>query len=130
MTTEPEKKAGLNRVVLSVFAPLLLLTGIAGFIVPSQYSLTSGAMPYNLFHILFGAIGLLIVSLESDIMATGFNLVFGLIDLYQVIASVFALTPIQYFHWTLADDLLHIIFGLGLVAIAIYSLQKLRQPRI
>ena len=44
----------LSQKVLLVFAPLLILTGIAGFVIPEQYSLTSGAAPYNLFHIIFG----------------------------------------------------------------------------
>ena len=39
-----------------IFAPLLILTGIDGFLMPAQYGLMSNATPYNLFHIIFGAI--------------------------------------------------------------------------
>jgi len=107
----------LNQKTLIVFAPLLILTGIAGFVIPAQYSLTSGAAPYNLFHIIFGSIGLLITMSKSDVLASSFNLGFGLIDLYQVLASVVGLAPIQYFHWTYADDVLHVLIGFALVII-------------
>lgn len=107
----------LNQKTLMVFAPLLILTGIAGFVIPEQYSLMSGAAPYNLFHIIFGSIGLLITMTNNDVMASSFNVGFGLIDLYQVLASVVGLAPIQYFHWTYADDVLHVLIGFALVII-------------
>ena len=112
----------LNQKTLLVFAPLLLLTGIAGFVIPEQYSLMSGAAPYNLFHIFFGAIGLLLTMSNNDLPASLFNFGFGLIDLYQVLASVVGLTPIQYFHWTSVDDLLHVTLGVALVLIGFYGL--------
>lgn len=114
----------LNQKTLTVFAPLLLLTGIAGFVIPEQYSLMSGAAPYNLFHILFGAIGLMLLMANNDLLASGFNFGFGLIDLYQVLASVIGLTPIQYFHWTFADDILHVLIGFALVIIGGSGLQR------
>jgi hypothetical protein len=107
----------LNQKTLLVFAPLLILTGIAGFVIPERYSLMSGAAPYNLFHIIFGSIGLLITMANNDTLASSFNLGFGLIDLYQVLASVVGLTPIQYFHWTYGDDVLHVLIGFALVII-------------
>ena len=107
----------LNQKTLLVFAPLLILTGIAGFVIPERYSLMSGAAPYNLFHIIFGCIGLLITMTNSDALASLFNLGFGLIDLYQVLASVVSLAPIQYFHWTYGDDVLHVAIGFALVII-------------
>src|ERR1041384_8432056 len=78
----------LNQKTLTILGPLLMLTGIAGFVIPEQYSLMSGAAPYNLFHIIFGCIGLLVTMTNSDMLASSFNLGFGLIDLYQVLASV------------------------------------------
>ena len=112
----------LNQKTLLVLAPLLILTGIAGFVIPAQYGLMSGAAPYNLFHIFFGAIGLLITMANNDGLASSFNLGFGLIDLYQVLASVIGLTPIQYFHWTFADDVVHVLLGFALVLIGGYGL--------
>ena len=107
----------LNQKTLAIFAPILILIGIAGFIIPERYSLTSGAAPYNLFHIFFGAIGLMLLMTNSNLLASLFNLGFGLIDLYQVLASVVGLAPIQYFHWTYADDVLHVLIGFALVII-------------
>jgi len=117
--------AKLNRTVLSIFAPTLILTGIAGFLIPEQYTLTSGAAPYNMFHIVFGAIGLFIVSTGEARFPVFFNIGFGLIDLYQAVASFFGLWPIQYFHWTSVDDLLHVILGVALILIGCYALRNL-----
>ncbi len=114
----------LNQTVLTIFAPILMLAGIAGFVIPSRYSLTSGAAPYNLFHIFFGAIGMVLLQLRNDLIVCSFNLVVGLIDLYQVLASLVGLTPKQYFLWTPLDDFLHVILGFGLV---ILGYQGLRQ---
>jgi len=115
----------LNQKTLLVFAPLLLLTGIAGFVIPEQYSLMSGAAPYNLFHIFFGAIALLLTMSNNDLAASSFNFGFGLLDLYQVLASVVGLTPIQYFHWTYADDVLHVLIGFALVIIGGRGLMRI-----
>ncbi|HET6979594.1 MAG TPA: hypothetical protein VFI24_24900 [Pyrinomonadaceae bacterium] len=115
----------LNQKTLLIFAPLLILAGIAGFVIPEQYSLTSGAAPYNLFHIIFGSIGLLITMTKSDLLASSFNVGFGLIDLYQVLASVVGLAPIQYFHWTYADDVLHVLIGFALVIIGGLGLTRI-----
>jgi len=112
----------INQKTLTIFAPVLILIGIAGFVIPEQYSLTSGAAPYNLFHIFFGAIGLMLLMTNSDRLASVFNLGFGVIDLYQVLASVVGLTPIQYFHWTFVDDVLHVLIGFALVLIGGYGL--------
>jgi hypothetical protein len=114
----------LNQTTLTILAPLLMLTGIAGFLVPERYSPLSGAAPYNLFHLIFGAIGLLLLSAKNDLWASLFNFVFGLIDLYQVLASVVGLTPIQYFHWTFADDVVHVLLGFALAIIGGYGLRK------
>ena len=110
-----------------ILAPLLIITGIAGFVIPERITLMSGATPYNLFHILFGAIGLVLLQTKNDLVASGFNLGFGLIDLYQVLASVVGLTPIQYFHWTYVDDVAHVILGFALVIIGGYGFRKWKE---
>ena len=110
-----------------IFAPLLMLTGIAGFVIPAQYSLMSNATPYNLFHIFFGAIGLVLLQTKSDLAASAFNLGFGLIDLYQALASAIGLSPIEYFHWTFTDDVAHIILGFALAIIGGYGLRKWKE---
>ena len=106
-----------------IVAPLLLLTGIAGFVLPERYALMSNATPYNLFHIFFGALGLVLLSAKNDLVASVFNFGFGLLDLYQVLASVVGLTPIEYFHWTYVDDVVHVLLGFALVIIGGYGLR-------
>lgn len=120
----------LNQKTLMILAPLLVLTGIAGFLIPEQYSLLSGAAPYNMFHLIFGALGLVLMSANNDLLASSFNFGFGLIDLYQVLASVVGLTPIQYFHWTAADDVVHVILGFALVIIGGIGLRNHVSKRI
>ena len=117
----------LNQKTLAVLGPLLMLTGIAGFVIPEHLSLMSGAAPYNLFHIIFGGLGLLLALTSSDLAAIAFNIGFGLIDLYQALASAIGLAPIQYFHWTYADDVVHVLLGFALVLIGGYGLLKWKE---
>ena len=117
----------LNQKTLAVLAPLLILTGIAGFLIPEQYTMMSGAAPYNLFHIIFGVAGLWLLMTNSDLWASAFNLGFGLIDLYQALASAVGLAPIQYFHWTFVDDVVHVLLGFALVLIGGYGLRNWKE---
>ena len=110
----------LNYYVLLVFAPLLIVVGILGFIIPENKSLTSGAPAYNIFHIVFGLIGVMIVTYHEDYIRT-FNVGFGAIDLYQAVASFANLPPKAQFRWKRADDVLHVVIGLGLVAVGIFG---------
>ena len=120
-------KKSINFVTLAIFAPVLILAGVAGFVVPAQSSLTSGAAPYNVFHIFFGTIGLVVLWTRRDSLVSFFNFGFGLIDLYQALASYANLPPKQYFLWTRMDDILHILIGLALVFIGGYGILKRRR---
>ena len=122
--SKPISKKSANRITLAIFAPILILVGVAGFLVPAQQSLTSGAPAYNIFHLVFGALGLILVWLASERLVSLFNAGFGLIDLYQALASRLDLFPEQYFLWTKVDDILHILIGLALVIIGAYGLLK------
>ena len=121
------KKYSLNYVTIMIFAPVLILTCIAGFLIPRDKSLTSGAMPYNIFHIISGSIGLAILLVRREQWISGFNIIFGLIDLYQALASYAHLFPEQFFRWTRVDDVLHIILGLMLVGIGFYGVFNRRR---
>jgi hypothetical protein len=127
MENRPRNQTTLNQTTLTILAPLLLLTGIAGFVIPERYTLMSGAAPYNMFHLLFGAIGLVLIQAKNELVASWFNLGFGVIDLYQVLASVVGLTPIEYFHWTYVDDVVHVLLGFALVLIGGYGIRAHRQ---
>lgn len=110
----------MNYYTLLIFAPLLIIVGIVGFIIPQNKSLTSGAPAYNVFHIAFGVIGLTFVLLRDETLIRGFNIGFGLIDLYQAAASFAHLFPERYFRWTRVDDVLHIAVGAALVVMGVF----------
>ncbi len=110
-------KWNLNYVTLLIFAPVLVLTGVLGFILPA--GLMSNASAYNIFHIIFGIIGLVFVLSNNQNLIRTFNIGFGLIDLYQALASKLDLFPESYFQWKTGDDILHIIIGAALVLIGV-----------
>ena len=119
----------INYLTLAIFAPLLILVGIAGFLVPADLSLTSGAAAYNIFHIAFGLFGLVLLIGRNEFAISAFNAGFGLVDLYQALASSVGWPPKDYFLWTRVDDILHVVIGLILLAIGIYGLSQLRVKR-
>lgn len=110
-----------NYYILLIFAPLLIIVGILGFIIPQNKSLTSGAPAYNIFHVIFGLIGAVIVYTGHEPCIRAFNIGFGLIDLYQAIASFAHWPPEKYFRWTRVDDVLHILIGAGLVLVGTFG---------
>jgi hypothetical protein len=105
----------INRWALGIFAPLLLLVGVLGFVSPGGR--TSGAPAYNVFHLAFGALGLALVVWAGPSSVRLFNVGFGLLDLYQALASRQHWFPEALFRWKPADDVLHVVFGIALVAI-------------
>ena len=110
----------LNYYVLIIFAPLLIVVGILGFIIPEKKSLTSGTPAYNIFHIVFGLAGIMIATHHYDYIKA-FNIGFGLIDLYQAGASFLHIFPEKHFQWKRADDILHIVIGSGLVLTGLFA---------
>lgn len=119
----------LNYKVLLVFAPLLILIGILGFIIPKEASFNSGESVYNTFHIFFGIIGLIILLNGKESYVRGFNIGFGLIDLYQAAASFLHLFPEQLCKWTRLDDVLHIAIGAFLVFVGLYGFKQKPESR-
>lgn len=115
------KNKSLNYKILLFFAPVLILIGLAGFLVPPDIALTSGAVPYNLLHLFFGFVGFLILFSKNENSARAFNIGFGAIDLLQAAASFAHVFPMQYFRWTRTDDILHIVIGAFLVAAGLYG---------
>ena len=106
-----------NLVVAGALAPLLVLTGALGFALPPDWALLSGAPAYNLFHIAGGLAGIALVLRAGGRGAVGFNLAFGLIDLYPAVAGSVDLFPAALFAYRPLDDVLHVTLGLGLVGL-------------
>lgn len=109
----------MNYYVLLIFAPVLILTGVLGFVIPKEKAMTSGVAAYNNFHIIFGLLGIAFVVSQNEQLIRGFNIGFGLIDLYQAAASYLHLFPEKQFKWTRVDDILHVVIGALLVLVAI-----------
>jgi len=114
-------KPPVNVWVLRVFAPILIGVGVLGFVLPDSMSLTSGAAPYNVFHLVFGVLGLGCVLSKQQAVVKAWNLGFGLIDLYQAVASFAGLWPKSLFGWKTADDVLHVVIGTLLVGVAVLA---------
>ncbi len=98
---------------------MLILVGILGFVVPPQKALSSGAPAYNIFHLCFGVLGGAIALWGNDASLRAFLIGFGIIDLYQFAASRMNWFPKAQFKWKPADDVLHVVVGIALVAIGI-----------
>jgi hypothetical protein len=113
-----------NLRLLAVFGPVLIATGVAGLTLPPGLSLMSGAAPYDIFHIVFGALGLAIVLARSARFAAWFNLGFGAVDLYQAVAGVVGFFPAGPFGLRPADHVVHLVLGLLLVVFGAHRSEK------
>src|SRR5262245_8016439 len=111
----------LNHFTLMIFAPILIATGALGLITQSGAGPMSDAVAYDMFHIVFGAIGLSLVLLKRAPLVRMFNIGFGAIDVYQLAASLLGLFPAAYFRWKWGDDVLHAVIGLALISIGVFA---------
>jgi hypothetical protein len=114
-------KKPVNILLLTAFAPILIVAGILGFVTPPSLALMSGATPYNLFHLFFGLVGVGLLFTKRLSLAKIFNIGFGAIDLYQAVASFAGLFPTALFAYKRADDVLHIVLGLLLVGVGLLA---------
>lgn len=108
-----------GRWVLGVFAPLLVVVGVLGFLAPDERGTTSSAPAYNVFHLAFGVLGVALVIWGDRSWIRLFLVGFGLIDLYQALASRLHWFPESLFRWTPTDDMLHLVLGAALVVVGL-----------
>ena len=95
---------------------LLVAVGVLGFLPVGGRGSTSNAPAYNLFHLAFGVGGFALAVWGDQSAARAFLVGFGLIDLYQALASHQHWVPEALFRWTPTDDLLHLVVGVVLIA--------------
>jgi hypothetical protein len=105
-----------SRWVLGGFAVLLIAVGALGFQPSDGPMSTSHAPAYNVFHLAFGVAGVAFAVWGDQSAAQAFLVGFGLIDLYQALASHLHWLPEAWFRWTPTDDLLHLVIGVLLIA--------------
>jgi hypothetical protein len=115
-----------NLRLLALFAPVLIAAGVGGLLLPPELSPMSGAVPYDVFHILFGALGVTIVMARSARFAGLFNFGFGAIDLYQAAAGVLGVFPAGLFALRPADHLVHLALGVLLVGVGLRAPAPIR----
>jgi hypothetical protein len=108
-----------NLALLGVFAPVLILTGVLGLVLPPGSSPMSAAVPYDVFHIAFGALGVGIVLVRSARFAGVFNAGFGAVDLYQAAAGLLGIFPAGVFGLRPADHVVHVVLGALLVGVGL-----------
>lgn len=117
----------INFLILKFFAPVLILTGILGYLIPQEYSLMSTSGYYNIFHIAAGLIGLLIALIRNMKAVIAFNIAFGLLDLYQAAASFLNIFPDELINYTLTDDILHVVIGIVLVLAGVFGKKSIEE---
>jgi hypothetical protein len=113
------KNKSLNYIALGLFAPGLIVIGALGFFLPDGF--VSFAPAYNVFHIIFGVFGMALALSKREDLIRGFNIGFGLIDLFQLLASLLNWFPEEHFRWRAGDDYLHAIIGAALVLIGLFG---------
>ena len=105
-----------SRLIVGGFAVLLVGVGVLGFLPAGARGSTSNAPAYNVFHLVFGVLGLALVVWGNSSATRAFLVGFGVIDLYQALASHQHWFPEALFRWTHTDDLLHLVIGVLLIA--------------
>jgi hypothetical protein len=106
-----------SRLLLQLFAPVLIATGFSGFVMPESAALMSNACPYNVFHLIAGSVGVALAFSKNPRAASTFNVAFGGIDLYQAVAGLTGLFPAALFSLRPADHVVHVVLGLLLVIV-------------
>jgi hypothetical protein len=108
------------------FGAILILTGLSGLLLRDPSGLMSQAVPYDLFHLAFGALGLTLGLRRSPAAAARFNLGFGLVDLYQVVAGLSGTFPAGLFALRPGDHAVHLVLGVLLVFCGVAGLSGRR----
>lgn len=108
--------AVISRLVVGGFSVLLVAVGVLGFLPAGERGSSSNAPAYNVFHLLFGVIGLALAAWGNSSATRAFLIGFGAIDLYQALASRQHWFPEAWFRWTPTDDRLHLVVGVLLIA--------------
>jgi hypothetical protein len=126
--TAPADWGRRNLWLLGLFGPVLILTGVGGLVLPPGSSPMSAAVPYDVFHVVFGALGVAIVLARSARFAGVFNVGFGAVDLYQALAGVLGIFPAGVFGLRPADHVVHVVLGAVLVGVGLRAPLAPRRP--
>jgi hypothetical protein len=101
------------------FGAILIVTGVTGLLSPHADALMSHAVPYDAFHIVFGSLGVAAGLRRSHTGASLFNVGFGAIDLWQVVAGLTGLFPAPLFELKPADHVVHLALAAVLMGVGV-----------
>ena len=116
--TPGESPPRFSRRVLGILSSILVIAGTLGLLFPAHMTFTTAAAPFHQFHIVSGLLGGVIALFGRNGHTRAFHLAFGLASLYQAVASYTGLFPATYFRCTRADDVVHMVLGVALIALA------------
>jgi hypothetical protein len=114
----------LNTLALGVFSALMVALGAMGFLMPEKSTLLSTTYSYNLFRVDIGLIGIILALSGNKQIIILANLILGAIIAYQACASVMGLYPLQFFQWTILDDILNADMGLAMILLSLLEKEE------
>lgn len=120
----------INFLVLKFLSPLLIITGIYGYFLPKGSGFISNEDFYNLFHIDAGLIGIIVLLTMNVKIVRGYNIILGIIYLYQAAASYLNIFPDETFKYTVTDDIIHLDIGLTLLLIGLIAKKNIEEQKV
>jgi hypothetical protein len=121
---ENYKIQNLNLLALYIFSSLILAAGGLAYFVPQLLTLLSNAPSYNLFRVNLGLIGIIMGLTYNYTLIKYFNFLVGLVYVYQVVASMLHLFPIEYFKWSTTDTIINTDLGLSFLLLSLLGIIK------
>jgi hypothetical protein len=109
----------LNILALGIFSSLILLIGAIDFLLPEYVTILSTTYVCNLFRINLGLIGIIIALFNDKKLSKYSNFAFGMLLVYLAASSFFHISPQEFFHWTILDDVLNMDIGLAMILISL-----------
>jgi hypothetical protein len=110
-----------NLLILKILSPLLLMLGVAGYLLPKEYSFICRDCYYNLLHINLGMMGFIMLFASNQALIRLYNIFLGFLFFYQATASLLNIFPARLFHYTCIDDIFHTDLGCMLLLVGILA---------
>ncbi len=110
--------------VTLLISVIWIIVGTFGFF-PSGFPFLSSSVHCNIYYVFAGVTGVLLFTYGGTPGALWFNLIFGLVEFYHVVARRLDLFPAVLFQYRRGDDLVHFIAGSVLMLCVLAGLRFL-----